>query len=178
MLKNKSAILLAGSYGVGKSHTAKVIQNKLLGQSSVIIPFADVIRREVTDSLNLPENLMWTKPTPNWMRDMLTIHGNKQKEKYGKSYFADKVLEEFEKSNKEVLIVDDLRFEKEYETITRAIEKTIVIYMGNKVDQYELEKIFLVADFIIPKRPSLRYLIDEFCFLDGLITLRYYNNSI
>lgn len=176
-MKNKAAILLSGGYGTGKSYTANMIKDKVLAQSSVIIPLADVLRKELSAIYNIPDDRLWEKPTPQWVRFLFLKYSQKQKSFHGESYFADNVLHNFKSSGADVLIVDDLRFEIEYKTIKKEIENTIVIFLGDVTSQYELNKIYEYSNFIIHDKPSLRDLQYGLGFFDDIFTLRWYNQN-
>ena len=155
MLENKKLVLLAGNYQVGKSYLAKSLERQLT--NSINLSLANEIREKLSKSLSIPNDILYQKPTPNYIRQLICGYGTYIKEFVNKDYWCETLYREFLFSEKDFLIIDDFRFIHELEYFQRFFEKSdiIIIYIGNESRDYDLEEIFSLSDVKVEKYPDV-----------------------
>lgn len=155
MLENKRLILLAGDYQVGKSYLAKSLERLL--KNSINLSFATNIREKLSKSLSIPADILYSKPTPDYIRQLLQGYGTYIKEYVDINYWCLCLYREFLSFQKDILIIDDFRFIHELEYFQQFFEKSdiIILYIGNESRNYDLEEIFSLSDIRVEKFPDV-----------------------
>lgn len=157
---DKRCILLAGDYGVGKSTLAKYLEKII--PNSVNLSFANKIREKLNQRLNIGDDL-YSKPSKEYIRYLIKGYGEYLKEKISKDIWADLVCREFFFSlSKDILIIDDFRFLDEYHFMCGMFQKKVkIVYIGEKINSYDLEKIYNLSDIYLPKHPNFKELNND-----------------
>ena len=150
-------ILICGDYQVGKSTFAKKLENNI--PNSINISLANKIRQTLKVFLSIPEFLLYEKPTPQCIRDLIKGYGTYIKEYIDKDYWCNLVLEEFIFSKKEILIIDDFRFIHEFEFFNKRFKKLDIIYIGDVSNNYDLKEIYNIASIKLNSKPDLETFI-------------------
>lgn len=120
MVKCK-VIAVSGFDGSGKSRLAQQLSNEFLVSVS---SFAYQLREELAGVLGIPPREAHGKPTLSYVRDLLRGWGEYQKARHGEDYWANKLIQ-FTKG-KDALIIDDLRFIPEYQTLIQQVDPLFI----------------------------------------------------
>jgi tRNA uridine 5-carbamoylmethylation protein Kti12 len=155
---DKRLILLAGNYQVGKSYLAKSLERQL--PNSINLSLATEIREKLSESLSIPKDILYQKPTPNYIRQLICGYGTYIKEFVNKDYWCETLYRNFIFSKKDILIIDDFRFIHEFNYFQRFFEKLDIIYIGGKSNDYELEEIFSLSNIKVNKYPDINEILE------------------
>jgi hypothetical protein len=156
-MENNRLILLAGNYQVGKSYLAKSLERQL--PNSINLSLATEIREKLSESLSIPKDILYQKPTPNYIRQLICGYGTYIKEFVNKDYWCETLYRNFIFSKKDILIIDDFRFIHELVYFKRFFEKLDIIYIGNKSTDYDLEEIFSLSEIKVNKYPDINHIL-------------------
>lgn len=155
MLENKKLILLAGDYQVGKSYLAKSLERQLT--NSINLSLANGIREKLSKSLSIPNDILYQKPTPNYIRQLICGYGTYIKEFVNKDYWCETLYREFLSFQRDILIIDDFRFSHELEYFQRFFKNSdiIILYIGDESRNYDLREIFSLSNIKVEKFPDV-----------------------
>jgi len=125
---------ILGHDRAGKSALARNLKARLEaeGKSVEILPFAQGVREGVFDALELKENqrdLVWGKPTPPYMRDMLRGYSRAMIEIYGDDIWVgrwESACQYAFDAGTDVVIVDDFRRPIEFELLSCLLGSTFI----------------------------------------------------
>jgi len=151
---DKKCILLAGDYQVGKSTLAKKLVNVI--PNSINLSFANEIRERLHIRLGIDKDLLYSKPTPQYIRDLIKGYGEYVKIHSGINVWSNLLYKDFLSTKKEILIIDDFRFIEEHLFFNTVFQKNvIIIYIGEKSNAYDLTEIYEMSDIYLPKYPNI-----------------------
>lgn len=139
-------LALAGDYGVGKSTLAKNLDGYK------VLSFGNYVRDELIKTIGIEKEVVYQKPTPDYVRNLLKGYGDWRRNA-DSGYWSRKLIQDLFSSDHPV-VIDDIRFKQEYYDLLRTFMPVTLVYIGKKVDTYENEFLYEMANFRLPKHPK------------------------
>lgn len=146
-------IMFSGDYGVGKTTVSKKLQKIL--NNAVHFSLANGIRDELEEKLNIGKNLLYSKPTPPYIRGLLQSYGSYKKEIIDDTIWCKILYNKYIESKSSILIIDDIRFTLEYEFFKLRFKDIRTFFIGDKSNNYNLPDLYSVFENKLPLKPSL-----------------------
>jgi broad-specificity NMP kinase len=150
-------IAFCGDYGVGKTTAAKALEARV--PNSVQVAFGDFLRADLTFKTGIDADVLYHKPTPTSVRNLLKGYGDLMREIHGPNHWVDKMKFFFTiPEEAEYAFIDDLRYVNELSELEKEYE-VVLVYIGHKVDTYNNDILYDLADVHIYARPEVEDLI-------------------
>lgn len=139
-----------GEYGAGKTYAAKRMANLISANHYAL---ADGIRDELCNLFGIAPQMLYAKPTPANVRQLIVAWGESQKQAEGKAYWCDLLFAKLP-ANATRITIGDLRFMHELDFFaSKGVVK--LIYVGAKPGNnagYDLQNLWHLADYSIPAK--------------------------
>lgn len=145
-------LCLAGDYGTGKSTLASAI-HMLKEHDTLILPMAEALRQELKQ-LGYTDKELYDKPTKPDVRVAMHKLGDFRRKQYGETYWAERWFLTAVKSQKSLIICDDMRFLTDYFAFEQYGKTLTLAYLGNKCETYNLSDFYSLADFKYEEKPN------------------------
>lgn len=119
---------LAGQAGAGKDYVFNYVKDHHLGIANPMIvlrvAYADGVREEIEDTLQVDSEVLWTKPYPESVRRLLQWWGTEYRRAQDPDYWVKKGMAEAKRladgEHVHLVIITDVRFANEAKIIREA----------------------------------------------------------
>ncbi len=136
---------LAGQAGAGKDSTYEYIRDthlQLVKQVVVRVAFADGVKEDIEDALEVETSVLWDKPYPDEIRQLLQWWGTELRRAQDPMYWVNKGMAEAKlQADSEAIhlvVITDVRFGNEAEIIREAGGLVFEVIATTATRQYRL----------------------------------------
>jgi dephospho-CoA kinase len=135
--------LFCGYIGHGKTTAAKFLYHRLCKSGKTLfLGFGDAVKDEISNRFSIERTLMDTQEGKQTIvetdlgnktiREILVLHSRNMKYLYGDDYYAIKVQKHIIETNPQYVVIHDLRFMEELNTLMKHFTNIITIRIINQ----------------------------------------------
>lgn len=172
----KKIIFLCGFCGSGKDYFADKLINNDISQYDMPLTFPYNLNFKeclrLSFAMKLKElfcekyglDIKYLEENKKFYRNKI-IEFAKEIRKYDDSYFARHILKQIEASNKNIILITDLRFKIEYETIKQKYNDVSIYYIqrieDGKYQEPSNESDFVFLNEIVYEKQTITYVLNN-----------------